>query len=98
MGASPVGQEGSAVDDPQRAGAVVLVEVVAGTLLALVITFFFVEDGERFQRWVLGEIPEDHREFAVRASGRAWWTLAGYLEGSAVLGVLEAVVIGAALL
>lgn len=78
-------------------GAVVLVEVLAGALLALVLTFFFLKDGERFQATALRLVPEDRRGLAARLAGRAWETLGGYLRGAALLGALEAVVIAVAL-
>jgi putative heme transporter len=79
------------------AGAVVLLEVLAGTILALVITFFLVKDGEIFQRWALRHVPERHH-LLVRDAGRAAWTTLGrYLRASATLGVVEAVVIGSTL-
>lgn len=77
--------------------AVVVIEVVAGALLALVMTFFFVKDGEKMQRWALGHIPEDRRDLVCRLSSRAWRTLAAYLRGSAMLGVIEGLIIGVTL-
>lgn len=75
-------------------GAVLFAEVVAGLLLALVLTFFFVKDGERFQRAALGAFPEERRELVGRLAGRAWETLAGYLRGAAALGAVEATIMG----
>ncbi len=42
-------------------------------------------------------MPENRRDLATRLAGRAWRTLAGYLKGSAALGVIDAVIIGAVL-
>ena len=78
--------------------AVLILEIVAGLLLALVATFFFVKDGERFQRWALARAPADRRESVRRAALAGWQTLGGYLRGSALLGTVEAVVIGLTLL
>ncbi|MFS8585662.1 MAG: AI-2E family transporter [Acidimicrobiia bacterium] len=75
-------------------GTVLAVEVFTGIVLALIGTFFILKDGERFCRWVLGFVPEDHRPLAVRLAARAWQTLGGYLRGSATLGVIEGVIIG----
>lgn len=77
--------------------AVVLFEVVAGILLALVITFFLVKDGDRFQRWALRQLPEHRHHLVRRLAGRAWRTLGGYLKGSATLGVIEGVIIATTL-
>ena len=78
-------------------GAILVVEIVAGLLLALVLTFFFVKDGERFQRFALRRIPPERHDLARRLANRGWAALAGYLRGSAMLGVIEAIVIGIAL-
>jgi predicted PurR-regulated permease PerM len=78
-------------------GAVLALEVLAALLLALVLTFFFVKDGARFQRWALGRLPAEHRHKARRVAAGAWRTLGGYLRGSAILGLLEAIIIGGVL-
>ncbi len=78
-------------------GAVLFVELVAGLLLALVLAFFFVKDGERFQRAAMAALPEERGALAGRLAGRAWQTLGGYLRGAAVLGAIEAVIIGVTL-
>lgn len=77
--------------------AVLVVEIVAGLLLTLVLTFFFVKDGEQFQRFALRRIPPERHALARRLANRGWAALAGYLRGSAMLGVIEAIVIGIAL-
>lgn len=76
--------------------AVVAVELVTGLLLALVTTFFFLKDGARIQQSGLRWFPEERREMVARMGRRAWFTLGGYLKGVAMLGTLEAVVIGVA--
>ena len=79
-------------------GAVLVGEVFAGTLLTLVLLFFFVKDGDRFQNAALEIVPSSrHRE--LRAGARAAWeTLGGYLRGVALLGVVESLIIGLTLL
>ncbi len=68
--------------------------LLAGLVLALVLTFFTLKDGPRFQSWALGRTPERHRVRVPRAAAAAWDALGGYLRGSATLGVIEGVVIG----
>ena len=77
--------------------AVLVVEIVAGLVLALVLTFFFVKDGERFQQFALRRIPPERHALTRRLANRGWAALAGYLRGSALLGVIEAIVIVIAL-
>lgn len=74
--------------------AVLVAEVFAGTLLALVMTFFFLKDGERFQTFALRHVPEQHRDAVRRGAAKGWQTIGAYLRGSAILGLLEGVVIG----
>ena len=78
-------------------GAVLVGEAFAGLLLSLFLAFFMVKDGERFQAFLLRQLPEDRRPLARRLGARAWRTLAGYLRGSAALGVVESIIIGVAM-
>lgn len=75
-------------------GAVLVGEAIAGALLALVLTFLFLKDGRRFQAWALAHTPVDRRDLVRDASARAWDALAGYLRGAALLGLIEATIIG----
>jgi predicted PurR-regulated permease PerM len=79
-------------------GALVAGEVVVGGLLAIVVTFFFLKDGRRFVDAAVRRLPAGRRDVGRRAGDRAWDAAGGYLRGAAVLGVVEAIVIGLALL
>jgi putative heme transporter len=76
------------------AGALAVVEGIAGFVLALVLTFFFLKDGRRFQGWALAHLPDDRQELVSALAGRAWQALGGYLRGAALIGIVEAVIIG----
>jgi putative heme transporter len=75
-------------------GAIAFVEGVAGAVLALVLTFFFVKDGPRFQGWTLDHLPARHHDVVRACAVRAWAALSGFLRGAATIGLIEAVVIG----
>jgi predicted PurR-regulated permease PerM len=75
-------------------GTVLVFEVFAGVLLAMVTTFFILKDGDRFGRWFVGRFPEHRRDLSMRLGARAWRTLGGYLKGSATLGIIEGFIIG----
>jgi putative heme transporter len=75
-------------------GTVLVFEVFAGVLLAMVTTFFILKDGDRFGQWFVGRFPEHRRDLSVRLGARAWRTLGGYLKGSATLGIIEGFIIG----
>ena len=75
-------------------GAILAGEMVVGALLALIVTFFFLKDGRRMVTAALGSIDTEHRDRAERAADRAWTAAGGYLRGAAILGVVEAAIIG----
>jgi len=75
-------------------GAVQAAEFLAGAVIALVLVFFFLKDGERMRRWMLEQLPVERRPMAARLGARAWSALGGYLRGTAVIGLIEAVIVG----
>jgi len=79
-------------------GAVLAVELVAGLVLSIIITFFLLKDGHRwFERFVRA-FPEHRRDVVGRSFRRGWDAAGGYLKGAAILGVVEAFTIGLTLL
>lgn len=78
--------------------ATLAAEVFAAALLAVILTFFMLRDGRRFTSWVLSKAPVERQVALRRAADRGWATLGGYLRGAALLGVVEAITIGLALL
>jgi predicted PurR-regulated permease PerM len=85
--------EGSVVS-----GAVLAAEIVAGLLLAAIVSFFFLKDGPRLSGSTLGILPVAKREPARRLGRRAWEALGGYLRGAILLGAIEATVMAVTLL
>lgn len=74
--------------------ATFVAEILTGTFLALMLTFFMLRDGHRFADWV-ASMARRSRETRVRESlDAAWSTLAAYLRGSALLGLIEATAMG----
>lgn len=78
-------------------GAIVAFEVLFSIFLSLIVSFFALKDGNRFRSWILSQFPEDRRTHMVRLSDKAWATFGGYLQGAAILGVVEGVIIGVTL-
>lgn len=94
-------QTGSRVDDLLSVsggavvdGATIAAEVVAAIFLSLLLTFFMLSDGDRFTAWTLRQLPSQRQATVRRAGARAWSTIGGYLRGAALLGFVEATVIG----
>jgi predicted PurR-regulated permease PerM len=79
-------------------GARLAVETIAGALLALTVTFFFVKDGERISTRLLRLVPEQRRPRARAVARASWGALGAYLRGVALTGAVEAAVIGIGLL
>ena len=78
-------------------GALVLAEVIVGLLLAVVITFFFLKDGDRIWEWLVGTFPHNRREDVREAGRRVWSTLGGYLRGVTIVALFDSLFIGLAL-
>lgn len=78
-------------------GARTAVSGLAGLLLALILTFFALKDGPRFVQWVDGRLPAHRRDDVHAVAQASWAAIGGYLRGAALLGLVEAVVIGAAM-
>jgi predicted PurR-regulated permease PerM len=78
-------------------GALLLLEVVVGLALALVLTFFFLKDGERIWAWVVGVSPARARADLTEIGQRSWRTLGGYLRGVTLVALFDAAFIGLAL-
>ncbi|HEX2235062.1 MAG TPA: AI-2E family transporter [Actinomycetota bacterium] len=93
-----VGQNTSAITSGVVAGAVALGEAVAGALLTLVLVFFFVKDGDGMFEWLTDRLGARVRPHAREVGERAWRALGGYVRGTAVVAVVDAVVIGIGLL
>lgn len=74
--------------------AVLAVEFVAGLLLALIVTFFILKDDQKIVRLGLRTVRPDRRDELHALGRRAWATLGGYLRGVALLGIVEATIIG----
>lgn len=74
--------------------ATLVAEIVTGTVLAIILTFFMLRDGRRFARWISERGRGDRPDRIRRSLDAGWTTLAGYLRGASLLGIVEAVVIG----
>lgn len=76
------------------AAGTLLFEVVAGLILAFVITFFIVKDGTGFGPWITGSLPDRYGSDLAELGVRTWATLVGYLRGVAITGLVDALFIG----
>ncbi len=75
-------------------GAAIAVQMITALLLAIVLLFFFVKDGRQIVDWIIARTPDPYEE-TVRAVGRRSWTaLSGFVRGTAIVAMVDAVGIG----
>ncbi|NVC22641.1 AI-2E family transporter [Kocuria salina] len=80
------------------AAIVVLGGVVTGAVLVAVILYFFLQDGARIWAFVLSRFHGETLEKLLTSGTTTLHVLGGYVRGTAVVALLEAVVIGVTLL
>lgn len=62
--------------------------------VVLVLTFFFLKDGDRFLPWVRQAVGETSGWHLTELLTRAWSTLAGFIRAQAVVSAVDAIFIG----
>ncbi|WGW13542.1 AI-2E family transporter [Saxibacter everestensis] len=73
---------------------------IAGSLIALFATFFFLKDGRKISEWLIRLLPDRARRRTASASARGWITLVQYVRVQVLVAFVDAVgiSIGAAIL
>ncbi|MFP4634717.1 MAG: AI-2E family transporter [Nitriliruptoraceae bacterium] len=91
--------EGSAGDIAQRVGtiAVAIGQGLTALVLALVLLFFFVKDGSQLVGWCIDRTPPSYRNHVRAVGARAWVALSGFVRGTALVALVDAVGIGVGL-
>jgi predicted PurR-regulated permease PerM len=79
------------------AGIGTVVEVIAGIVLTIVLLFFFLKDGPQMWNFLIKPLRAEREVRARRVGARAMGVLGGYVTGTAIVALVDAVVIGAAL-
>ena len=78
-------------------GAFLVVEVVTGLLLAIVVLFFLLKDGDLIWDWTVGLAPPRRRGDVREIGRRMWEALGGFVRGQTLVALFDAVLIGLAL-
>jgi len=81
-----------------QSGAILLGELITGLIVAVLLCFFILKDGERMWGWVLRLVTRRSRHHADVLGSRVYTALSGYVRGIALVGLVDAVLIGIALL
>ncbi|WP_081998369.1 AI-2E family transporter [Sinomonas humi] len=79
-------------------GAKTVGELFAGVVLMVVILFFFLKDGPKIRGFFIGFMPAQHQSKAHRALERSAHVLGGYVRGTALVALTDAVIVVVALL
>ena len=75
------------------AGAVKAGELLAETLLVLVLTFFYLKDGEKIWSWFVSLFNTGNRKHALAMGTMAWDTVGRFMRGTAIVGIVDALLI-----
>lgn len=84
----------SSSDGAVLTGAASVGKAILGAFLTVIVTFFLLKDGDRFWAVARKWFPAAQSDLVGRCGQRAWDALGSYLRGAALLGVVEASVIG----
>lgn len=79
-------------------GAVAAGSVVAAILLTIALTAMFVRDGRQIWDWLVGLFPVGARPRLHQVGELSWETLASYIRGIAIIGLVDAIFIGLGIL
>ncbi len=72
--------------------------VVTTAVICLILTFLFLKDGRRFLPWLRRMSGPSVGAHLDEVLSRSWTTLGGYIRTQAIVSLVDAVIIGAALL
>ena len=78
-------------------GGKIFIELLAGLILMMFVTFFVLKDGERIWAWLVKALPNDTRRRADNAGAAAWTALVSYMRGTTAVAAIHATFIGLAL-
>jgi predicted PurR-regulated permease PerM len=87
-------QHQSAVAGTVLSGGRIFLEILAGLVLMLFVTFFLLKDGDRIWAWLTGFLSADTRQRARGAGSAAWQAITYYVRGTIAVAAIHAVVIG----
>lgn len=87
----------SAIISGVAGGLAIAVQGLAGLALLIVLVFFLVKDGEAIVDWMVARAPTRQRDLLMALGRRAWEALAGYVRGTALVALIDAVFIGVGL-
>lgn len=79
-------------------GAGIVLEVLAGLVLLMFVTFFLIKDGDHIWAWFCEKCGPNAGDRIDRAGRVAWMTLTYYVRGTVIIAAVHGVVIGIVML
>jgi putative heme transporter len=76
------------------AGVTTVVNILGGALFAIVLLFFFLKDGDRIWAFFMNALEGEHRARGERVGETSVAVFGGYLRGTALIALVDAVAIG----
>lgn len=89
-----LGDNSQEVTSAGLTGVTVVLEFLSGAVLTMFITLFLLYDGRGIWEWFLKLVPRGAREGVAGAGPRAWTTLTGYVRGTVIVALIDAIFIG----
>ncbi|MFW6694829.1 AI-2E family transporter [Streptomyces sp. MAR4 CNX-425] len=89
-----LGENSSEVTSAGLEGVSYVLEFFSGAAIAAFVTLFLLYDGERIWKWSLNFIPVNARDAVAGAGPKVWATLTGYVRGTVLVALIDAVFIG----
>ncbi|MEU8651832.1 AI-2E family transporter [Streptomyces sp. NPDC048737] len=75
-------------------GVSTVIDGLVTAVLAIFLMFFFLKDGPRFLPWLARQLPGRFAADVPTVAARSWDTLGAFVRSQAVVGLLDAVLIG----
>ena len=91
-------EDSGPVTEGVQSGAIIFGEIVTGLIITLLLTFFFLKDGRQMWDWLVGLFGPTRRKNFDEVGTRVFDALSGYVRGIALVGLVDALLIGLALL
>lgn len=95
--AQRLGERSGAVVSGVLNGAIIAGQLLAQILLTVVLAFFFVKDGPRLWDRLVDLFPRRRRQAVREVGASGWRILSAYVRGMALVGLVDAILIGLAL-
>ena len=88
---SNLGDSTDGITETATSVAIAVGSGIAALLLTVVLLFFIVKDGPEIVEWTLRRCPDRHRDAVSAIGARTWRALGGFMRGTALVALIDAV-------